>query len=136
MKILTTTDYKDKDVKTYDNVRKSLEGFKAHSDRMCTELISDEELASAKMKLKQSLIGQCQNPYTETDLLSINIAEPYGIERIDKYLVAIDKISKEDIRNAARYIFSFKPTISILASEDTINSQIDYLKSQGEIVRA
>ncbi len=136
MKILTTTDDKNENIQSYDNIRKSLEGFKKHSEKLCNELVSDEELEAAKIKLKQSVIGQCQNPYTETSLLSINISEPFGISRIDKYMQSIDNITKEDIKNAARYIFSYNPTISILASKDTINSQIDYLESEGEVLRA
>ena len=38
----------------------------------------------------------------ETMLLSTNAQEPYGIKRIDKYFQAIDKITKEDIMQAAR----------------------------------
>ena len=37
---------------------------------------------------------------------------------------------------SANYIFSHNPTISILASDDTINSQMDYLKTQGVMQKA
>jgi len=133
LRIGTTTDHPEQGVKAYDNVQKSLEGFKKHTDLLMNEEVSDEELESAKMKLKQSLIEQTQNPLMETDLLSMNIVEPYGIKRIDKYFEAIDKITKEDIKNTAKFIFSFNPTVSILASPDTINSQMPYLKTLGEI---
>lgn len=133
MQIQTTTDDKEANVQSFDNVKKSLEGFKKHRDLLCSELVSDEELASAKMQLKQKIIGQCQNPHTENDLLAMNALEPYGIKRIDKYVEAIDKITKEDIKQAANFIFSFNPTTSVLASQDTINSQIDYLKTLGTI---
>lgn len=136
LQIQTTTDNKEQNAISYDNVQKSLEGFKKHTNLLCTELVSDEELQAAKMKLKQNLIGQCQNPLAETQLLAMNALEPYGIKRIDKYFEAIDKITKEDIQKAANYIFSYKPTISILASEDTINNQMDYLEKQGVLVRA
>ena len=85
------------------------------------------------MKLKQKIIGQCQNPLTETDLLAMNALEPYGIKRIDKYIETIDKITKEDIKTAANFIFSHNPTTSILASQETINSQMPYLKTLGAI---
>lgn len=136
LSIQTTTDNKEQNAISYDNVEKSLEGFKKHTDLLCSELVSDEELQAAKMRLKQSLIGQCQNPLSETQLLAMNAKEPFGIERIDKYFEVIDKITKEDIQKAAQYIFSYKPTISILASEDTINSQMPYLQKQGAVVRA
>lgn len=133
LKIQTTTDHKEQNVQSFDNVQKSLEGFDKHTDGLMKNLVSDEELKAAKMKLKQQVIGQCQDPLSETELLSINMMEPYSVKRIDKYLETIDKITKEDIKNTANFIFSHKPTTSILASEDTINSQIDYLKTQGKI---
>ena len=136
LKIQTTTDNPEADIQSYDNVQKSLEGFKKHTDLLMKEYVSDEELSAAKMRLKQNIIGQCQNPISETDLLAMNILEPYGIKRIDKYFEAIDKITKEDIKRAANYIFSHNPTTSILASEDTINSQMNYLKSQGLVQKA
>lgn len=133
LRIGTTTDHKEQGVQEFDNVRKSLEGFKKHTNLLQKELVSDEELESAKMRLKQNLIEQCQNPMMETDLLAMNILEPYGIKRIDKYFEAIDSISKEDIKKTAKFIFSYNPTVSILASEDTINSQIKYLKTLGDV---
>jgi len=133
MQILTTTDNKEAGVESFDNVQKSLDGFKKHVDLLKNEYVTDEELASAKMRLKQKIIGQCQNPLTETDLLAMNVLEPYGIKRIDKYIEAIDKITKEDIKQAANFIFSFNPTTSILASPDTINSQLPYLKTLGAL---
>lgn len=136
LNIQTTTDNPEEGVQSYDNVQKSLEGFKAHTDKLCSELVTDEELQAAKAKLKQNIIGQCQNPLSETSLLAMNMLEPFGIKRIDKYIETIDKITKEDLRQAASFIFSYKPTTSILASEKTINSQMDYLKTQGVIQQA
>ena len=133
MQIQTTTDDKSAGVESFDNVQKSLDGFKKHKDLLCNEFVSDEELASAKMRLKQKIIGQCQNPLTETDLLAMNVLEPYGIKRIDKYVEAIDKITKEDIMEASKFIFSYNPTTSILASQDTINSQLSYLQTLGKL---
>ena len=46
---------------------------------------------------------------------------------------AIDKITKEDIKQAANFIFSHNPTTSILASPDTINSQMGYLSTLGNL---
>lgn len=133
MQIQTTTDDKSAGVQSFDNVKKSLEGFKKHKDLLCNELVSDEELASAKMYLKQKIVGQCQNPLSENELLAMNVLEPYGIKRIDKYVETIDKITKEDIRKASQFIFSHNPTISILASKDTIDSQLPYLKTLGKL---
>ena len=136
LKIQTTTDNPEANIHSYDNVQKSLEGFSKHTEKLMKEYVTDEELSAAKMRLKQNIIGQCQNPISETSLLAMNILEPYGIKRIDKYFESIDKITKEDILKSANYIFSHKPTISILASEDTITSQKDYLTTQGVLQKA
>ncbi|MBR3604804.1 MAG: insulinase family protein [Candidatus Gastranaerophilales bacterium] len=131
LQIQTTTDNKEAGIESFDNVQKSLNGFKKHTDLLQNEYVTDEELASAKMKLKQRIIGQCQNPLLETDLLAMNALEPYGIKRIDKYIEAIDKVTKEDIKKASEFIFSHNPTTSILASPDTIESQKQYLATLG-----
>ena len=134
--IKTTTDNKDSGEQSYDNVQKSLEGFKKHTDKLCSELITDEELESAKTTLKQTLIRQFQHPVYSMDLLSMSANEPLGIKRIDKYVEALDSVTKEDIMQAAQFIFAQKPVVSIVASEDTIKSQMNYLKTQGEIHHA
>ena len=54
LKIQTTTDNPVSNIHTYNNVEKSLEGFKKHTDLLMNEYISDEELAAAKMLLKQN----------------------------------------------------------------------------------
>ena len=133
LQIQTTTDNPDEGIVSYDNVQKSLDGFKKHIELLKNEYVTDEELESAKMRLKQKIIGQCQNPLSETELLAMNMLEPYGIKRIDKYIEAIDKMTKEDIKQAANFIFSYNPTVSILASENTINSQLPYLKTLGTV---
>lgn len=134
--IKTTTDNKDSGEQSYDNVQKSLEGFKKHTDKLCSELITDEELESAKTTLKQTLIRQLQHPVYSMGLLSMSANEPLGVKRIDKYVEALDSVTKEDIMQAAQFIFAQKPVVSIVASEDTIKSQMDYLKTQGEIHHA
>lgn len=136
LQIQTTTDNKDAGIQSFDNVQKSLEGFKKHINLLRNELVSDEELEGAKMRLKQQITGQCQHPLYQNELLAMNVLEPYGIKRIDKYIEAIDKMTKEDIKAAANHVFSYNPTISILASPDTINSQLEYLKTLGTLEQA
>ena len=89
-------------------MQKSLDGFEKHTELLRKELVSEEELNSAKIKLKQTIIGQSQDPLLETDLLAMNMLEPYGIKRIDKYYEAIDKITTDDIRKTAEFVFSRK----------------------------
>lgn len=134
LRILSTTDDKKQNDIKYDNLQKCLDGFQAHTDALMTEYVSDEELEAAKMQLKQDIALQMELPMSATSLLSMNMTQPYGIRRIDEYVKAIDKITKQDIMDAAKHVFSNKPVYSILASPDTVNNQMNYIRSLGEVV--
>ena len=54
---------------------------------------------------------------------------PYGISKENQLFDEIDKITADDIYNAANYVFSGKPTYSILATEDTINANKEYFET-------
>ncbi len=133
MSILSTTDDKKQNDIKYDNLQKSLEGFTSHSEKLLNELVSKEELDSAKKILKQKYARQTELPDSKTGILAMSLHQPYGIKRMDEYIKAIDKITPEDIQSAAQHIFSNKPVYSILASKDTINNQADYLNTLGEV---
>ena len=120
----------------YDNLQKSLDGFDAHVQKLLNEPVTQEELDCAKMQLKQRIAKQTGLPSSETSLLAMNMTQPYGIKRIDEYVKAIDLITIDDITQAAKHIFKNKPTISILASPDTIENQTDYIQTLGEVVQA
>lgn len=133
MFIMTTTDDKAQNDIKYDNVQKSLDAFDAQVKDISSKPVSDEELESAKMQLKQKIAKQTELPSSETDLLSMNMTLPYGIKRIDEYVKAIDSITTADIQSAAKHIFKNKPTVSILASPDTVENQKDYIATLGEV---
>ncbi len=135
MFITSTTDDKAQNDIKYDNLQKCLDGFDIQVQKLLSEPVSEEELESAKMQLKQRIAKQTELPSSETDLLSTNMTLPYGIKRIDEYVKAIDSITVEDISRAAQHIFKNKPTISILASPDTIENQMSYIETLGEIVQ-
>ena len=134
LNILSTTDDKKQNDIKYDNLQKSLDGFQKHTDLLMNEYVSDEELESAKMKLKQNIASQMELPGSKTALLSMNMTQPYGIKRIDEYVNTIDKITKQDIKDAAQHVFSNKPVYSILASKDTVENQKAYIDSLGEVI--
>ncbi len=134
MFIKTTTDNKAQGEISYDNLQKSLQGFEEHAQKLLTTPVSEEELASAKKTLKQNLVSEMELLASKTELLAINADLPYGIKRIDAYFEAIDKMTPDDVMQAARHIFSNKPVYSILTSPDTANNQMSYLQSLGEII--
>lgn len=135
LNILTTTDDKKQNDIKYENLQKSLDGFQKHTDLLMSEYVSDEELEAAKMKLKQTIASQMELPATKCALVSMNMTQPYGIKRIDEYVNAIDKITKQDIKDAACHVFSNKPVYSILASPDTVSNNMDYINNLGEVVK-
>lgn len=136
MFIMSTTDDKAQNDIKYDNLQKSLDGFEAEVQKLITQPVTQEELDAAKMQLKQRIAKQTELPDTDTDLIAMNMVKPYGIKRIDEYVKAIDSITIEDISTAAKHVFANKPTISILASPDTVANQQEYINSLGEVVAA
>ena len=136
MFIMSTTDDKAQDDIKYENLQKSLDGFDMQVNRLLNELVSEDELESAKMQLKQRIAKQTELPFSQTELLSVNMTLPYGIKRIDEYVKAIDSVTTNDILKAAKHIFKNNPTISILASPDTIENQHNYINSLGEVITA
>ncbi len=134
MSILSTTDDKKQNDIKYDNLQKSLDGFSEHASKLMNEMVTEDELNSAKMILKQKYARQVELPASKTALLAMNLHQPYGIKRMDEYIKAIDKMTPSDIMAAARHIFANKPLYSILASSDTINNQASYLNSLGQVI--
>lgn len=136
MFIMSTTDDKAQNDIKYDNLQKSLDGFETEVQKLLTQPVTQEELDAAKMQLKQRIAKQTELPDTVTDLIAMNMVKPYGIKRIDEYVKAIDSITIDDISTAAKHVFTNKPTISILASPDTVANQQEYINSLGEVVAA
>lgn len=125
----TTTENKDTGEISYDNVEKSIEGFKHHIEKLMKENVTEKELAAAKLSLKNALLSQNQTGAGKCENLSYSIDTPYGLTRENQLLDIIDTITAEDIHNAANYIFSNKPVYSIVASENTLKNNSEYLKS-------
>lgn len=129
LKIGTTTDNKETGEAHFDNVKKSIEGFNRHIHKIMSEKVTDEELQNAKLSFKNSLLNSCHSSSGKVSNLMKTVDTPYGINRTNMLLNEIDKITAEDIYNAANYIFSNKPTYSIVATEDTLKANQEFLKS-------
>lgn len=129
LSIGTTTENKDTGEVSYDNVQKSIEGFKYHIKKLMQENVTEEELTAAKLSLKDSILSQNQSGEGKCDNLAYSMDTPYGLTRENQLLDIIDTITTEDIRNAANYIFSNKPVYSIVATENTLKNNSGYLKS-------
>lgn len=120
--IKTTTDDPENNIKQYDNVKKSFDGFAKHVQKLKTEKVSQDELESAKLKIKTKLLDKLETSQDQTIALTEIKDSPYSINAINEYMKLIDSITVEDIHNAANYIFKDKSIKSIIASPDTLNN--------------
>lgn len=129
LKIGTTTDNTETGEKSYDNIQKSIEGFNRHIEKIKSEKVDDEELNNAKLSLKNSILNSTHSPEGKNSNILNGLESPYGINRTNKLFEEIDKITVDDIYNAANYIFAGKPIYSIVATENSLKANKDFLSS-------
>lgn len=132
LSIGTTTENKDTGEISYDNVQKSIEGFKYHIEKLKSQKVSTEELESAKLAMKDDILTHNQSGCGKCINLSYSLNTPYGLTRENQKLDLIDSITVDDIYNAANYVFSGKPVYSIVATENTLKNNEEYLKTLSE----
>lgn len=122
LSIKTTTDNPQENIQQFDNVKKSLDGFKKHIDKMKSELVSQDELDAAKLRLKTKFLNLLETSDSVTGVLASGKDLVYGINSINENLKIIDEITPQDIQNAANYIFNSNSITSILASQKTLDN--------------
>ncbi len=132
--IKTTTDDPQTGVTSYDNMQKSLDGFNKHIQKIMNENVTDEELESAKLNLKNKILNYSELTADKNTSLLLGMKSFNGISVDNQILEMVDKITAEDIKSAANYVFKTTPTISIVATKNTIDNNKEYLKSLGNIV--
>ncbi|MDD3437056.1 MAG: pitrilysin family protein [Candidatus Gastranaerophilales bacterium] len=134
--IKTTTDDPQTGTVSYDNVQKSLDGFNTHVQRLMREDVSEEELESAKLTLKNRILSGAELTADKNSQLLEGLNSFYGPDMINQVLDVIDTITVQDIRAAANYMFGTNPVISIVATKNTLDNKKPYLESLGSIVAA
>ncbi len=120
MGIKTTTDDKIAGVQQYDNVQKSLDGFQKHVEKLKNELVSQNELDAAKLRIKTKLLNSIESSASQTTVLNNSKESINGIAAMQKNIELIDSVTAEDVKAAANYIFANPSVTSVLASDDTI----------------
>ncbi len=120
--IKTTTDNPSENIQQYDNVEKSLKGFKKHIDLLKTQLVPQEELDAAKLRVKTQILNSLESSASQTVVLNSAKDNVLGINAVNNNLKLIDEITSQDIMNAANYIFNSKSITSILASQNTLDN--------------
>ena len=129
LKIETTTENQDTGEVSFDNVEKSINGFNKHISKIKSEKVTDEELNNAKLNLKNQILNSCHDAGEKLTLLYQGVDSPYGISRENQMFDMIDAITADDIYNAANYIFAGKPVYSIVATENTLKENEQFLNS-------
>lgn len=129
LSIGTTTENLETGEKTFDNIKKSIDGFNENIKRITTEKVSSKELENAKKAMKSDLLNLLETNYGKTlDIARAN-GTPYGMEYLNKQFELIDKITPEDILNTAKYVFSSKPVYSLTGTRATLDANKEFLDS-------
>ena len=128
LNILTTTDNKETNEISYDNVQKSINGFNRQISLLLNSAYTDEDFESAKRALKANLLNQ-EGVGSKLNALAQSMGKKEGIEYRNLMYNVIDSITREDIDNMAKEIFLKKPIYSIVASRDTLEANKDFLNS-------
>lgn len=133
LKIGTTTENQETGEQTFDNVKKSIDGFNENIQKIMNEKVSEEELETAKKAIKNELLnGVSSNIGKAIDIFDSRYT-PYGFNYFNEYFETLDSITAEDIQTAAKYIFSNKPIYSLTATQATLDANKEYLSSLGEL---
>lgn len=132
--IKTTTEDLSTGAKSYENLQKSLDGFNIHVQKLMNENVTEDELESAKLTLKNKILNGSELTADKNIAILQGLRSFYGVSQDNQMLEVIDKITVADIKNAANYVFKTNPTISIVATKNTIDKNKEYLNSLGNIV--
>ena len=133
MSIGTTTENQETGEQTFDNVKKSIDGFNENIQKITTEKVTQEELETAKKALKNNILNCVSSTRGKASIVFDSRYSPYGFDYMNKYYEALDSITAEDIQAAAKYIFSGKPVYSLTATQATLDANKEYLASLGEL---
>ena len=129
LRIGTTTENHETGEKTFDNIKKSIDGFNENIKRITTEKVSPEELDNAKKAMKTNLLNILETSFGKTIEAASANNTPYGFAYMNKQLEMIDKITPDDILNTAKYIFSAKPVYSLTATQASLDANKEFLES-------
>ena len=128
LNILTTTDNKDIGEVSYDNVKKSINGFNNQINELKNGKFTDEDLDIAKRSIKASLLNTEGN-YAKMSALESGMDSKYQIDLRNKIYEEVDKITKEDVIEFAKKVFGTNPVYSITATQETLDANQEFLDS-------
>ena len=118
----TTTDSPDPKEGSPENINKALEGFDRNINLLRTQNVSDKELENAKIIIKSEILSSLETNSGKNQTLSSLKSTPYDIQFLMEMYNEIDKITPDDIRATANYVFKDAPVTSIVASQKTLDA--------------
>lgn len=127
LSIGTTTNNTETGENTFDNIKKSIEGFNENIQKIMNEKVSEDELAAAKKLMKTDLLSMTETDSYKTEMLCKNMDTPYGVNYLNEKFRLIDSITADDILNAAKYVFSSKPVYAISATKDSLEANKEFI---------
>ena len=130
LNISTTTDGTDNPSQA-ENLKKAIEGFKIHVNKLITEKISNEELNAAKLQIKSKLQFEKESTAGKNHILSAAMNTPYKTHYENEFMSALENTTSEDIMRIAEHYLTKPSAISIIASDATIKANEAYLKGLG-----
>ncbi|MCD7879270.1 MAG: insulinase family protein [Candidatus Gastranaerophilales bacterium] len=122
LNIGTTTDSPNPNEGSPENLKKALNGFEKNVNLLKSENVTPEELARAKAAYKTELLNCLETNGCRGGLFSVITDSKYGMDYFKTVLDAIDKVTPDDIRAAANYVFAYPPVIAVNASQKTLDS--------------
>lgn len=126
LNILTTTDNKNNNEVKYENLQKSINGFNRQISALKNGKFTEHDLQSAKLILKSRLLNT-EGRQAKVSALDMGLCSNYGLEYINKLFNNIDSVTREDITKFADKVFAEKPVYSITATQDTLDSNKEFL---------
>ena len=126
--IKTTTDNKEIGEQSYENLERSIRGFKRQIKELTEGKFTEQDLENAKRSYKARLLDN-EGVYSKINELSYGMNSVYGIDITNNIYNEIDNITKEDIINFAKQAFSVNPVYSITATKDTLDANKDFIES-------
>lgn len=117
LEIQTST---ESDEASSENITKAINAFKRNVERLKTENVTQEELEAAKTVLKSETLSELEGSSSKANLVDNDIDCAYGFNYETELFKAIDKMTVEDVKAAANYVFKNPPINSIVASKKTL----------------
>ena len=129
--ILTSTDNKDTGAASYDNLQKSINGFNRQIGKLLNSEYKDSDLETAKRTLKADMLNN-ESVISKMASLAATMELDEDLTYDNRRFEMIDSITREDIDKMAKKVFADKPVYSIVASQDTLDYNSDYLSKIAE----